>query len=68
MYYKSISEYLKNAPDSDGKNFVIRFLNTPKPDFDKMRQEVREFDHQLALEQTKLSQSFIKESFNKEYN
>ena len=66
MYYKSISEYLKNAPDSAGKDFVIRFLNTPKPDFEKMGREVREFDHQLAAEQTAKLRERLAAEFNEQ--
>ena len=50
MYYKSYQQLLKEAPDTPGKQFLIRLMNTPKPDFEKMGREVREFEEQLVRE------------------
>ncbi|MCR5620415.1 MAG: hypothetical protein K6G18_01025 [Treponema sp.] len=50
MYYKSYQQLLREAPDTPGKQFLIRLMNTPKPDFEKMGREVHEFEDQLVNE------------------
>ncbi len=50
MYYKSYQQLLREAPDTPGKRFLIRLMNTPKPDFEKMGHDVREFENRLLDE------------------
>ena len=50
MFIQDYDEFVKNTPDSKGKQFVIRFLNTPKPDFTELDKEVAAFEQQLKEE------------------
>ena len=50
MFQKSYLDYIKEEPESEFSKFLIKFFNT-KPDLEEMGREVREFDHQLAMEQ-----------------
>jgi len=50
MFQKSYLDYIKEDPESEFSKFLIKFFNT-KPDLEEMGREVREFDHQLAMEQ-----------------
>ena len=50
MYQKNYTEYIKENPDSEFSKFLIKFFSA-KPDLEKMERDVREFDHQLAMEQ-----------------
>lgn len=50
MYTQSYEDFIKNAPDTKGKQFLIRFMNTPRPDFTELDKEVAAFEKQLAEE------------------